>query len=244
LSPFTSDFSSDHPVAHRGAGLDWPVYAALQQERLSRYGDKTVRVEDISNRMFDMELQTLLAHVSQPTPRRHVYMRHQLVSELDPALWSLVPSDVRRLNWLAALPSDVRPKWAWIMIGTAATQSPMHVDTAGSAAWNLLCAGTKRWVFHPPQRAQELGLLPAGCHTGSQGESVTFDQYPGDVVVTPSGWAHEVDNLTGTIAITGNFINGDNLEFAAQYFRLVGDDESCALLNNVAEAFSQLPGLS
>ncbi|QFZ23956.1 transcription factor jumonji [Saccharothrix syringae] len=229
--------TADRPVVHRGLGLGWPVFAALQEPALRQREDRPVEVEDAEGRTVTARLSEVLDELSAPDPRG-LYLRHQLVSEFDPGLWALVPRGVRRHNWLSALPEDVRPDWAWVMIGAAGTRSPMHVDVAASAAWNLLCAGRKRWAFHPRRRAEEWHLLPAGCAGDDRGaEPVELVQEPGDVVVTPSGWAHEVVNLTGTVSITANFVNGGNLDFALRYFDLVGDEASRDLLTAVGASF-------
>lgn len=233
----------DVPTMQRGAGMDWPVYAALQEARLRELDDRPVLAEDPQRRPVTVRLSEVLDEVRAERPQG-LYLRNQLLSEFDPALWNLVPLEVRRLNWLLALPQDARPDWAWLMIGGTGTSSPLHVDTMASAAWNLLCAGRKKWTFHSPERAEEWRLLPPGCSTpGAYGkESVELVQEPGDIVVTPSGWAHDVHNITGTVSVTANFINHSNLGFAKRYFEVLGDTANREVLTAVGATFERLGG--
>ncbi|MEU0136329.1 cupin-like domain-containing protein [Streptomyces sp. NPDC006296] len=236
----------DRPTVLRGAGRDWPVYARLDEARLRELGDRPVVARDAGNRPVTVPLREVVDELRAERPRG-LYLRDQLVSEFEPGLWNLVPREVRRLNWLLALPEDERPDWVWLMIGGAGTGSPLHVDTMASSAWNLLGSGRKRWTFHPPHRAEELGLLPPGCAGPPGGRSaaaVTLVQEAGDVVVTPSGWAHEVHNLTGTVSLTANFVNGSNLRFAQRYFEVQGDRANHGLLTSVGAAFERLDAVT
>ncbi|QES47536.1 transcription factor jumonji [Streptomyces venezuelae] len=233
---------SAEPVLLRGAGTHWPVFTALQQQYLRERPDRQVEAEDRDRRPVTVPLSAVLDDMSARRPKG-LYLRNQLVSDFDPALIALIPRDVRRLNWLLAIEPDARPDWTWMMIGAAGTGSPMHVDVMASAAWNLLCAGAKRWTFHPPERAEEWGLLPPGCSpraTGVGRQRLEFVQEPGDIVVTPSGWAHEVHNITGSIAVTSNFINDCNMEFALRYFEVLGDTAARELLLAVGETLARL----
>ncbi|GGP56062.1 cupin-like domain-containing protein [Streptomyces melanogenes] len=227
------------PALLRGAGRHWPIFAALSEENLRARADRLVEAEDRDRRPVTVSLTEVLDDMRATRPRG-LYLRHQSVSRFDPALPTLVPKEVRRLNWLLALEPDARPDWSWLMIGAAGTSSPVHVDVMASAAWNLLCAGTKRWTFHPPKRAEEWRLLPPECARGTHDSPPReFIQEPGDIVVTPSGWAHEVHNLTGSIAVTSNFINRSNLDFALRYFSLIGDTDAHDVLVAVGAAFTQ-----
>lgn len=59
-------------------------------------------------------------------------------------------------------------------------------------------------------------------------------------MVTPSGWAHEVRNPTGTVSLTANFVNRSNLGFAKRYFEVLGDRENHELLTAVGATFDLL----
>lgn len=238
------DLSSPVPVLLPGIGPAWPVWPALAEDELRhRHGERPVLAEELTGREVRLPLRELLDELHAPQPRG-LYLRHQLLSRFDPRLWALVPREVRRHNWLAALPPELRPDWAWLMIGARGTSTPLHVDLMASSAWNLLRSGRKRWRFHPPARAESWGLLPPGCHPpgAAAGGQVEFVQRPGDLVVTPSGWAHEVHNLTGTVSITANFVNHSNLGFALRYFELTGDTPNLEALTAIRDAFSEALG--
>ena len=81
-----------------------------------------------------------------------------------------------------------RPRWQWLYWGPPGTSSTLHVDVAGSAAWNVIIKGYKLWWFY----------FEGGCYNAITG--------PGDIIVTPPEVAHEVVNLTPCLAITHNYI--------------------------------------
>ena len=60
---------------------------------------------------------------------------------------------------------DDRPPFQWFIYGVAGSGSPCHTDPIGTAAWNALLHGRKRWVmFHPstPRALLQTPSLDAG----------------------------------------------------------------------------------
>lgn len=211
--------------------------SALTRQALERYTTHSVQIETPSGELIHDRLGNFL-RIFDDDEHSH-YVKSQLVSELDPKLHALVPAELRKANWLASLPSNLRPDWLWILIGTAGSQSPMHVDTTASSAWNFLASGEKNWVFHPPAWSQCEGLLPAlRSLKDSDGPSIHFRQAPGDIVFTPSGWAHSVTNHTRSIAITGNFLNCSNIDIAIEFFSVTAEPGLASLCEDVKRAFN------
>ncbi len=62
--------------------------------------------------------------------------------------------------------------------------------------------------------------------------------------MTPSGWAHEVHNLTGTVSVTANFVNRSNVGFVRRYFEILEDRANLDLLTAVGTTFDRLDGVT
>jgi histone arginine demethylase JMJD6 len=123
-------------------------------------------------------------------------------------------------NWLDRLPASEKPLLTWLFIGARGTGTPQHLDLYGTAAWNLLTAGRKRWIFARRHDDQE---------------PITLVQDPGDLIITPSGWWHEVYNLEASVAITGNYLNEHNLEKVLWFLRRSGEDELVTVVKSLAQ---------
>ncbi|AST93574.1 hypothetical protein BC6307_21040 [Sutcliffiella cohnii] len=122
-------------------------------------------------------------------------------------------------NWLDALPDEVKPYWLWVFLGPSASSTKLHIDVMMSSAWNLLYSGLKKWKFLSPSESIQQNILGESYQPYFNSETFEIDvlQRPGDLVFTPSGWAHEVVNVKSTVSITGNFINESNYSLAKQY---------------------------
>ena len=69
-----------------------------------------------------------------------------------------------------ALTAETRalfPKHQFVLVGGHRTGANMHQDPMGTAAWNTLIAGNKRWVFFPPNTNPEVLL------TGKEASTTT-----------------------------------------------------------------------
>lgn len=239
---FMAAANARRPTILRGAGRGWPIVEGLSPERLAQYGDRWVDVEVIDQ---DGPTRVRLAEVLEEAFSGNAatrYLRGQLLSDLDPNLWQQLPATVRRLNWAGSLPIDVRPDWAWLMIGGRGSGSAWHVDVSMSSAWNLVTYGVKLWDFRPPADSIRHGLIPELSFHRDSPERLSIRQQPGDIVITPSGWLHRVANETGTVSVTGNFINDGNIDLARDYFLNIGDRASAQLLESLIVAFRSTSG--
>lgn len=220
-------------------GHDSPFVRSFSPAILARdYGSVPVHAEERSTGTWHGTLSELLDQLDDQ-PGNYLYMKHVTLHDLDPGLVSHIPKEVRALNWLSALPSEMRPSWYWLLAGQAGTRTPLHVDTMASAAWNLLIDGVKQWRFLPPSLAVERGMLPIAPEGLYDPEPVGFEQQPGDLIFTPSGWAHAVLNPSAAVAVTGNFIGHANIDFAISYFESVGEKDNASLLRDVRHAFAK-----
>lgn len=118
-----------------------------------------------------------------------------------------------------------RPPYRWFLMGPKRSGTCVHVDPLGTAAWNALLVGSKRWVLFEPGTSREVvkgttlykgddepinyfaDILPQIRQTFPHARRFEFLQKPGETVVVPPGWWHAVINLEDTIAITHNFVH-------------------------------------
>lgn len=144
-------------------------------------------------------------------------------SEFEAFLPARLPDSLR--SWFWRVPAAARPAWEWIFIGPRGSRSDLHVDVMMSSAWNALAGGTKHWRFLSPAASVREGILTESyLDLVDNRQCVEYEctQQAGDLMVVPSGWAHEVVNLDTTVASTGNFVNAGNVAFARRYLQTTG----------------------
>ncbi len=131
---------------------------------------------------------------------------------------------------------ECRPPHRWLLIGGARSGTAPHVDPWGTAAWNTLVSGRKRWVIFPPHEVERVAALAstaaaaaadgeplesaahwfhrdyiAACSGAADGGVLDFEQQPGETVYVPDGWLHAVVNLELSVAVTHNFVGPHNV---------------------------------
>lgn len=219
-------------------GSNHPFVTSFAPEAMTpEHGGAQVAAEHEGGVTWRGTLEELLARLDDQ-PGTSLYMKHITLHDIGPELLTRVPKELRQLNWLSALPPEMRPTWYWYMAGQTGTQTPLHVDSMASAAWNLLVQGVKEWTFLSPAVSYEQALLPIRAADEHAPRKIEFEQHPGDLLFTPSGWAHSVNNPTPTIAVTGNFICQANIDFAIAYFEQIGEDDNASLLGDVRRTFA------
>lgn len=137
-----------------------------------------------------------------------------------------------------------------LFLAAAGTRSSLHVDFLHTNFWMVLCRGRKRWRLVPsahlpclypmyladlnPSFPADLDAVqanrvwpdpkyPAHAHA----EILETILEPGDLIFVPRGWAHQVENLEISVAVSGNFIDGSNLQASlgeAELLGLVSED--------------------
>lgn len=170
---------------------------------------------------------------------------------IPPDLHSVLPDD-----------SPLRPDHTWLIAGPRKSGSTFHKDPNASCAWNACVRGLKAWVFYPPHTAPPGVVVGGGL--GGEGSDVATPvsvlewyadhwpahlarakrggadapvaglQRPGDVVVVPAGWWHQVLNLEDSVAVTHNCVTPSGLSDALELAR---DDP--AAISGVPEALQE-----
>lgn len=87
-------------------------------------------------------------------------------------------------------------EWTSIYAGPAGTFSEIHQDVFSTHTWLALLRGSKRWRLAPPHITD---AEIAACRTAD----IVLDA--GDLILLPPDWWHEVENLSSTLAVSGNF---------------------------------------
>mmetsp|Transcript_13504 Transcript_13504/g.20557 ORF Transcript_13504/g.20557 Transcript_13504/m.20557 type:complete len:410 (+) Transcript_13504:35-1264(+) len=139
-----------------------------------------------------------------------------------------------------------RPPYRWFLIGPERSGTTIHTDPLGTAAWNTLIAGKKRWVLFPPSTPKRWAKASQFCKKGEDDEAsqyfmqmlprlkrdakkyperyqgleiYEFTQNEGETVFIPHGWWHAVLNLTHTIGVTQNFVSERVCNFDAAWVK-------------------------
>jgi hypothetical protein len=143
--------------------------------------------------------------------------------------------------------------YKFVYLGPAGSYSPLHMDVLCSISWSANLTGRKHWVLFPPSATP--GLLDTSerrlvedvrCvdrqqfphFDASWEQRVELVQEPGQLVIVPSGWYHQVHNLEQTLSINHNIINAHALNnlrtFASQEHQRV-----CQSLQDIKNILSK-----
>ena len=177
-----------HPTLFRGAARSWPAASRWTAAFFAqRYGDQPVRCNRArSNQETVMDLRSYLRrsadHEADPL------MLHWRISPDDPELSGDYTTPPAWRGWLFHLDRQLQPGWLWIIFGPGGAGLPEHEDMLGTATWNALIQGTKRWTLH-------------GQTTAS------FVQEAGDVIFLPSRVRHSVEYLSPSISLSENIVD-------------------------------------
>ena len=132
-------------------------------------------------------------------------------------------------DWLNEYWEDKNDDYKFVYLGPKNSWTPFHSDVFGSFSWSANVAGFKKWIFVQkglePDNIYDISkILP--LNNSQPGAQDTFDckihgkiryfeiiQGPGEVIFVPSGWYHQVLNLTDTLSINHNWFNGTNIKY-------------------------------
>ncbi|KAL6299466.1 Clavaminate synthase-like protein [Sparassis latifolia] len=115
----------------------------------------------------------------------------------------------------------------FVYVGAAGTFTPLHRDVYASYSWSTNVCGRKRWWLFPPGQTPYLLRKGGEEHMEtaydvrdvdkdvfphfSQAHPIVIEQNGGETIFVPSGWYHQVENLTDCISINHNWCNSVNL---------------------------------
>eukprot|EP00931_Biecheleriopsis_adriatica_P075479 TRINITY_DN49331_c0_g1_i1.p1 TRINITY_DN49331_c0_g1~~TRINITY_DN49331_c0_g1_i1.p1 ORF type:complete len:507 (+),score=112.94 TRINITY_DN49331_c0_g1_i1:104-1624(+) len=140
--------------------------------------------------------------------------------------------DIFPHDWFSMVNADSRPPFRWFCIGPKRSGTTVHTDPLGTAAWNVVTHGCKRWVLFEPKESKKQVKGKDLLQPGEDDEAIMyFDfvlprikraypdlkvyeglQNPGEVIFVPGDWWHGVLNLEDTVAVTQNYCGPDNFD--------------------------------
>lgn len=92
--------------------------------------------------------------------------------------------------------AETEDDFRFVYIGERGTMTQLHVDVYKSYSWSTNITGKKLWRLYNPESPEVL----------------TVEQSAGELIFVPSGWKHEVLNLSPlVISINHNWCNAINL---------------------------------
>eukprot|EP00746_Dinoflagellata_sp_MGD_P015802 gnl/MRDRNA2_/MRDRNA2_135297_c0_seq1.p1 gnl/MRDRNA2_/MRDRNA2_135297_c0~~gnl/MRDRNA2_/MRDRNA2_135297_c0_seq1.p1 ORF type:complete len:519 (-),score=77.92 gnl/MRDRNA2_/MRDRNA2_135297_c0_seq1:434-1990(-) len=204
----------------------WEACSWSLESLTQRFGENRVRVGmDSDCRPLTAPLRDFAAYVKRDSdgdvaplyvfePR----LRAPLTLEYDPTIGGLFPDDL-----LSLVGSD-RPPYRWLCLGPSRSGSTVHIDPLGTAAWNALLVGRKRWALLdsdlPRAEVEAPGLTPLEWfherlpRLREKYPSKVYEAVlePGEVMYVPAGMWHAVLNLEFTVAVTHNFVGPGNFD--------------------------------
>lgn len=100
------------------------------------------------------------------------------------------------------------------------SRTPFHSDVFGSFSWSTNILGCKKWILLVPGEEEKLldrfGNTPFSINKDILATNnikyFILHQNAGETVFVPSGWYHQVWNLTDTISINHNWFNACNVD--------------------------------
>ncbi|KAM7352208.1 jumonji domain containing 4 [Cochliomyia hominivorax] len=138
--------------------------------------------------------------------------------------------------------------YRFVYMGPKDTWTPFHSDVFGSFSWSTNIMGTKKWLLLPPgeeiKLSDQLGNLPF-CINESllQSKNVKYFclmQNENESLFVPSGWYHQVWNISDTISINHNWFNACNLQriwhnLKNQMEKVIKEIDDCRQMDNFME---------
>ncbi|XP_017067900.2 2-oxoglutarate and iron-dependent oxygenase JMJD4 homolog [Drosophila eugracilis] len=131
-------------------------------------------------------------------------------------------------DWLnEQLIDQKRDDYRFVYMGPKNSWTSYHADVFGSFSWSTNIVGLKKWLIMPPGEElklnDRLGNPPFSIDEKLLDEHnvryYTINQRANEAVFVPSGWFHQVWNLTDTISINHNWFNACNISMVWQNLR-------------------------
>ncbi|KAF8591722.1 Clavaminate synthase-like protein [Ramaria rubella] len=149
-------------------------------------------------------------------------------------------------DWMNAFwEEEGKDDFRFVYMGVTGTFTPLHRDVYTSYSWSTNITGTKIWRLFPPSVAHHLRRFPFRTSSEivydvrnvdssvfhefelAQKDMLVVEQPPGWTIFVPSGWYHQVENVTDAISINHNWCNINNLSsMYASLLTAVSDVES------------------
>ena len=224
------------PVLVRGCFEDWP---AAMDDRWSlprlekRFKHTMFKVgEDDNGRKLKVKMKTFMDYLRHQRDDSPVYLFESGMEGCtqslrdDYSIPSLFPDD-----FLNLVGREYKPPHRWFCIGPKRSGTTVHRDPMGTAAWNAVTLGSKRWVLFEPSVEKIVVKGRRFRQKGEDDEAIHYFDYilprlraagnvkvyecvqqAGDLIFVPGQWWHGVLNLSDTVAVTHNYSGKDNFD--------------------------------
>jgi hypothetical protein len=144
----------------------------------------------------------------------------------------------------------LRRPWRWLLVSAPGAGFAVHVDPHGTAAWNALLSGAKRWALLPPATPLD-AVLPSMAASARRGDGgaalppseatargwfasvlpglrargaelglLEFRQAPGETLYIPCGWWHAALTEETAVGVTHNFMSSRGFAAVAAQLQL------------------------
>eukprot|EP00466_Bigelowiella_natans_P014371 jgi/Bigna1/33947/e_gw1.3.217.1 len=215
-------------------------------DALSRlFGDAKVCIAHCSEKRFsdqkrsDMELKDFLNAWSTGSAEvKNIYVKDWHMPREYPSYEAYrVPAHFAD-DWMNLYASKHgSDDFRFVYMGPKGTWTPLHRDVFASYSWSSNILGFKLWIMFPPSVTKYLVDENGECvyddsdHHHRQdldrfprleeaiNECHVCIQRPGTTIYVPSGWYHQVYNLTDAISINHNWFNGWCLKHVWQHIK-------------------------
>mmetsp|Transcript_43072 Transcript_43072/g.85315 ORF Transcript_43072/g.85315 Transcript_43072/m.85315 type:complete len:550 (+) Transcript_43072:50-1699(+) len=226
------------PCIIEGAMDDWSAMQEWTVDKLlQRMRHSSFKVgEDDDGRKLRMKFKYFMDYVKHQHDDSPLYL-FETRPEHDPEARKLLDEyevpDLFPHDFFDVVNSRSKPPFRWWSFGPKRSGTTVHNDPLGTAAWNAVTHGRKRWVIFEPSVP---GRLAKGKDffdkdTEDNEAIMYFDfilprlrarypavriyegvQGPGEIIFVPGEWWHGVLNLEDTIAVTQNYCGYDNFD--------------------------------
>lgn len=228
---------STKPVVVRGGFEHWPAILEKRwdiEALLHRFKHTLFKVgEDDNGRKLKVKMKTFVDYMRHQEDDSPLYLFESGMEGMtgslraDYSVPDLFPDD-----FLNLVGREYKPPHRWFCIGPKRSGTTVHRDPMGTAAWNAVTEGRKRWVLFEPSEPKALVKGRRYKQKGEDDEAIHYFDYilprlreanpkmkvyeciqqAGDLIFVPGQWWHGVINLSDTVAVTHNYCGWDNID--------------------------------
>lgn len=195
-----------------------------------------------------LPLELFCLHSNESRQNSWTYIEDELFIPMRPWLrkdiGSMVSGDE---DFFQLFPKEVRPWDSMLLWGTRFSRSSLHIDPYNWTGTNAVISGLKHWKLFPPGQDHFLNVwsnrkseFPLNCYKYNspvdayevddqkfpdfqKARYFEIDQYPGELLLLPSGWFHQAYNMEETMAISSQFMNINNYRIILEEIIKIGN---------------------
>jgi len=239
VEEFIKEYESiNKPVVLTGLMDNWKAKGGWKiNQLLAKYENTYLKTNgtDSDGHSFRLLFKDYVAYMEGNHDEKPIYLFDNKFQERAPDLLTdyQVPPYFRD-DLFDLMTNEDRPDYRWFLCGPSRSGSPLHQDPHRTSAWNALLQGRKRWTIWPPDvipPGVDKDLIDTEFYASPDVMKWFVDVYPkvrdeqrpleiiqeeGEVIFVPSGWWHQVLNLTDTVAVTQNYCSPRNFKYVYQ----------------------------